>query len=45
MAVELVDPRRALEVVPRNLRLPCRDRWLGLLLVGVGCLWNFALKS
>jgi len=26
MAVELVDPRRALEVIPRDLRLPCRDR-------------------
>ena len=27
MAVELADPRRALEVVPRDLRLPCCDRW------------------
>ena len=27
MAVELVDPRRALEVVPRNLSLPCRDNY------------------
>ena len=35
MAVELVDPRRALEVVPRNLSLPCRDRWLELVLIGV----------
>ena len=26
-AVELVDPRHALEVVPRDLRLPCCDRW------------------
>ena len=26
MAVELADPRRALEVVPCDLRLPCRDR-------------------
>ena len=33
MAVELVDPRRALEVVPRDLRLPCRDRWLVLVVV------------
>jgi len=38
MAVELVDPRRALEVAPRNLSLPCRDRWLELVLIGVGCL-------
>ena len=38
VAVELVDPRRALEVVPRDLRLPCRDRWLVLVVVGVGCL-------
>ena len=30
MAVEIVDPRRALQVVPRDLRLPCRDRWLVL---------------
>ena len=30
MAVELVDPRRALEVVSRNLSLPCCDRWLEL---------------
>jgi len=37
---ELVDPRRALEVVPRDLRLPCRDRWLVLVdvVVRVGCL-------
>ena len=34
MAVELVDPRRALEVVSRNLSLPCRDRWLELVVVG-----------
>ena len=33
MAVELVDPRRALEVVPRNLSLPCRDRWLELVVI------------
>src|SRR5210317_615089 len=38
MAVELVDPRRALEVVSRNLSLPCRDRWLELVVIGVGCL-------
>ena len=38
MAVGLVDPRRALEIVPRNLGLPCRDRWLELVVVGVGCL-------
>ena len=38
MAVELIDPRCALEVVPRDLRLPCRDQWLVLAVVGVGCL-------
>ena len=40
MAVELVDPRRALEVVPRDLRLPCCDRWRVpvVVVVGVGCL-------
>ena len=38
MAVELVDPRRALEVVPRNLSLPCCGRWLVLVVIGVGCL-------
>jgi len=36
VADELVDPRRALEVVPRDLRLPCRDRRLVLVIVGVG---------
>jgi len=35
VAVELIDPRCALEVVPRDLRLPCRDRWLVLVAVGV----------
>ena len=38
MAVELADPRRALEVFPCDLRLPCRGRWLALVVVGVGCL-------
>jgi len=40
MAVELADPRRALKVVPRDLRLPCCDRWLVpvVVVVGVGCL-------
>ena len=38
MAVELVDPRRALEVDSRNLSLPCCDRWLELAVIGVGCL-------
>ena len=38
MAVELVDPRRALEVVSRNLSLLCCDRWLELVVIGVGCL-------
>jgi len=34
--VELVDPRRALEVVPRDLRLPCCSRWHVLVVVVVG---------
>ena len=38
MAVEHIDPCCALEVAPRDLRLPCRDRWLVLVGVGVGCL-------
>ena len=38
MAVELIDPRCALEVAPRDLRLPCRVWWLVLVVVGVGCL-------
>ena len=38
MAVELVDPRHALEVVPRDLRLPCCGRWRipVVVVVGVG---------
>ena len=35
VAVELIDPRRALEVVPRDLRLPCCDRWHVLVVVVV----------
>ena len=31
VAVEFINPRCALEVVPRDLRLPCRDRWHDLL--------------
>ena len=27
VAVELIDPRRALEAAPRDPRLPCCDRW------------------
>jgi len=48
VAVELIDPRCALEVVPRDLHVPRRDRWLVLAVVGVGCLgldlaqWIFA---
>jgi len=40
VAVELAYPRRALEVVPRDLRLPCCDRWRvpAVVVVGVGCL-------
>ena len=40
MAVELVGPRRALEVVPRDLRLPYCDRLrvAVVVVVGVGCL-------
>ena len=40
MAVELVDPRRALELVPRDLRLPCCDRCHVpvVVVVGVGYL-------
>ena len=36
MAVELIDPRCALEVAPPDLRLPCRDRRRVLEEVGVG---------
>ena len=43
MAVELVDPRRALEVVPRDLRLPCCDRWRVPVVVVVGV--GSSLKS
>ena len=40
MAVKLIDPRRALGIVPRDLRLPCCDRWHVpvVVVVGVGCL-------
>jgi len=38
VAVQLIGPRCALEVVPHDLRLPCRSRWLVLVVVGVGCL-------
>jgi len=36
VAVELIDPRCALEVVPRDLRLPCRGWWLVLAVSIVG---------
>ena len=38
VAIELIDPRCTLGVVPRDLCLPCLDRWLVLVVVGVGCL-------
>ena len=32
--IDVIDPRCKLEVVPRDLRLPCRGRWLVLVVVG-----------
>jgi len=45
VAIELVDPRCALEVVPCDLRLPCCDRWQVLsIFVLVELAWNNAGK-